>query len=80
MDNLPMCALSEGQRRIQYLADVGQENAGISTRGEAVRWNTAQMNNHEGLFPFRDNSITFVFIVASDLTEAQRETYKFPFS
>ena len=38
------------------------------------------MSNHEGLFPYSDNLITLMFIVASDLTEAQRETYKFPFS
>ena len=39
-----------------------------------------QVNSHESLFPFTDNLITLMFIVASDLTEAQRETYKFPFS
>ena len=85
-----MSALSQEQRRIQYLADVAQEDAERLTRGETVldpntrenreRWKTAQMNNHEGLFPFSDNLITLMFIVASDLTEAQRETYKFPFS
>ena len=91
MDNLPMSALSEEQRRGQYLADVAQENAERSTRGETAldpntpenreRWNTAQVNVHESLFPFSDNLITLLFIVASDLTEAQRErTYKFPFS
>ena len=51
MDNLPMSALSGEQRRIQYLADMAQENAEILTRGETVldpntpqnreRWNTA---------------------------------------
>ena len=90
MDNLPMSALSKEQRRIEYLADVAQENAEILPRGETVldpntrenreRWDTAQMKNQEGLFPFSDNLITLMFLVASDLTEAQRETYKFPFS
>ena len=90
MDNLPMSALSEEQRRNQYLADVAQENTERLTRGETVwdpntrenqeRWNTAQMDNHESLFPFSDNLITLMFIVASDLTEAQRETHQFPFS
>ena len=90
MDNLPMSALSEEQRRSQYLADVAQENAERELWGETVldpntpenreRWNTAQVNNHESLFPFSDNLITLMFIVASDLTEAQRETDKFPFS
>ena len=90
MDNLTISALSEEQRRIQYLADVAQENAEILTRGEKPmdpntrgnqeRWNTAQVNNHESLFPFSDNLITLMLIVASDLTEAKRETYEFPFS
>ena len=90
MDNFPLSALSEEQRRIQYLADVAQENAERLTRGETAldpntrdnreRWNTAQVSNHEGLFPFRDNLITLIFIVASDLTEPQSETYKFPLS
>ena len=89
MDTLPMFALSEEQKRIQYLADVAQENAERTTRGETavdpntpqnrVRWNTAQVSNHEGLFPYSDNLITLMFMVASDLTEAQRETYKFTF-
>ena len=33
------------------------------------------MNNHESLFSFSDNLTTLVFIVASDLSEAQRETH-----
>ena len=79
-----MSAPSEEQRRIQYLADVAQENAEILPRGETVldpntrenreRWDTAQMTNHQGLFSFSDNLITLMFVVASDLTEAQRET------
>ena len=90
MDNLPMSALSEEQTRSQYLADVAQENAenrimrwdgfGSEHTENGERWNTAQMNNHESLFPFSDNLITLMFIVTSDLTEAQRETDKFPFS
>ena len=42
------------------------------------------MNNHESLFSFSDDLTTWMFIVASDLSEAQRErereTRKFPFS
>ena len=55
MEYLPMSALSEEQRRIQYLADVAQEHAERLTRGETImdpntrenreRWNTAQMND-----------------------------------
>ena len=83
MDNLPMSALSEERRRSQHLADVAQENVERRTRGETALdpntpenregWNSAQINNHESLFPFTDNLITLMFIVASDLTEAQRE-------
>ena len=83
-----MSALSEEQRRSLYLADVAQETAEIFTRCETAldpntpqnreRWDTAQVSNHEGLFPYSDNLITLMLVVASDLTEAQRETYKFP--
>ena len=62
----------------------GEENAEILTRGETAldpntpenreKWNTtAQVNNHESLFSFRDNYQTLMFIVVSGLTEAQRE-------
>ena len=83
--------MGEEQRQCQYPADVAQENAGRITRGETAldpnttenreRWNTAQVNNLESLFPFSDNLITLMFIVASDLSEAiERDSYKFPFS
>ena len=88
MDVLPMSALSEEQRTNQYLADVAQENAERLTRGETAldpdtpenreRWNTAQVNKHVSLFPLGDDLITLMFVVASDLSEAQRETHKFP--
>ena len=91
MDNLPMSAVSEEQRTNQYLADVAQESAERLTRGETPldpntpenreRWNTAQVNNHESLLSFSDNLTTLMFIVASDLSEVQREeTHKFPFA
>ena len=58
MDNLPMSAPSQEQRRIQYLADVVQENERI-TRGETAldpntpqnqeRWNTALVSHRQGL-------------------------------
>ena len=74
MDNMPMSALSEEQRRSQYLADVAQENAEILTRCEPVldpstrenreRWNNAQMNNHEGHYPFSGDLITLMFILS----------------
>ena len=43
-------------------------------------WYATQVNNHERLFPFSDNLTTLMFIVVRALSEAQRETYKFPFS
>ena len=82
MDNLPMSALSGVQRRNQHLADVAQENAEtLNTPENQERWNIAQVNNHESLCPFSDNLITLMLIVASDLSEAQRErSHKFPVS
>ena len=37
------------------------------------RWNVAQVKKHESLFSFSDNLTTWMFIVASDVIEAQRE-------
>ena len=58
-------------------------NAERLTRSEAAldpnapatreRWNPAQVSNHESLFSFSDNLSTWMFIVASDLSEAQSE-------
>ena len=87
MDNLPMSSMSEEQRQGQYLAQVnaerlirGETALDPNTQENRERWNTAQVNNHESLFPFSDNLVTLMFFVASDLSEAQRETYKFTFS
>ena len=82
MDTLPMSALSEEQRQHQYVADVTLENVERQRRSAEVldptqetgdRWCVAQVSNHEKLFPFRDNLTTLMFIVANDLSEAQRE-------
>ena len=90
MDNLPMYSMSEEQRQSQYLADVNQENVDFQRRNADIldlgaletrdRWNATQVSIHEQLFPFSDNLTTLMFIVASDLSESQRETYQFPFS
>ena len=90
MDNLPMSSTSEEQRQSQYLADVNQENEERQRRNEDAldpgaqeirkRWKVSQVDLHEKLFPFSHNLITLMFIFASDLSEAQRETCKFPFS
>ena len=87
MDMLPMSALSEERRKNQYLADVAQEKAERQRRrrrrsaevldpnGEETRdrWYATQISNHERLFPFSDNLTRLMFIVVSDLREAQRE-------
>ena len=75
------------QRTDQYLADVVQEKAERLTRSETAldpnapatreRWNAAQLSNHESLFSFSDNLTTLMFIVACDLSEAQRERDRF---
>ena len=83
MDMLPMSTVSEEQRQNPYLADVAQEKADRQTRSEELldpnsqatrdRWNATHVSNHEKLFPFSDNLATLMFIVTSDLSEAQRE-------
>ena len=83
MDLAPLSSMSEEQRQSQYLADVNLENQERTIRNVDVldpsaqetrnRWNVNQLNLHEQLFPFSDNLTTLMFIVASDLSEAQRE-------
>ena len=90
MDTLPLSAMSEDQRLNKCLADVNQENVDFQRRNADIldlgapetrdRWNATQVSIHEQLFPFSDNLTTLMFIVASDLSESQRETYQFPFS
>ena len=83
MDMLPMAAVTDEQRKNQHLADVAQEEVERPATGETAvdpnapenreRWKTAHVNNHESVFSFSDNLTTLMFIVASDLSEAQRE-------
>ena len=50
MDTLPMSALSEEQRRSQYLAHVAQDNAERLTRGEtALDPNTQRKTERGGI-------------------------------
>ena len=90
MDMLPVSTMSEERRQSQYLADVTQLNVKRQRRNAAVLdpnsqetrdyWYAIQVTNHERLIPFSDNLTTLMFIVVSDLSEAQRETHKFPLS
>ena len=83
MDMLPMSAMNEERRRNQYLADVTQESEERQRRNVDTldpdaqetrdRWNATQVTTHERSFPFSDNLTTLMFIVASDLSEAQKE-------
>ena len=89
MDVLPLSTMSEERKQNQYLADVTQLNeerqkkkcyrSGFwlardpnsqETRGH---WHATKVSNHERLFQFSDNLTTLMLIVASDLSEAQRE-------
>ena len=83
MDMLPLSTMSEERRQNQYLADVTQQNVERQRRSAEVldpnapetrdKWYATQVSNHEKLFPFSDNLTTLMFIVVSDLCEAQRE-------
>ena len=83
MAMLPMSTMSEERRQNQYLADVARKNEGGQRRNADIldpnaretrdRWNATQVTTHERSFPFSDNLTTLMFIVASNLSEAQRE-------
>ena len=83
MDMWPISAMSQEQRETQYRADVDQLNEDGRVRGlialdptsQATRdhWHQTQVANNERSFPYSDNLTTLMFIVASDLSEIQRE-------
>ena len=83
MDMLPLSNVSEERRRNQYLNDVTQENEERQIRNAEVfdpnaqetqnNWYATQVSNNESLCPLTDNLTTLMFIVASGLSEAQRE-------
>ena len=70
MDMLPSSTMSAEARRIQYLADVAQENEGRRSRNADVPdpdaqetqdiWYATQGSNHKGLFPFSDTLTTLM--------------------
>ena len=82
---LPVSVMSKEQRENQYLVDVARENIERQRRNEDAldpndqanrdHWLATQVANHERSFPFSDNLTTLMFIVASDLSEAHRETF-----
>ena len=82
MDMLPMSAMSGTRKQYQNLADVTRGNEERQRRNEEMLdpdapetregWNVTQVKTHERLLPFNDNLTTLMFIVASDLSEAER--------
>ena len=83
-------AVHHERRQNQYPADVTQENVERQKRNADVldpntqetrdNWYVTQVRNHERLFPFSDNLTTLMFIVVSDLSEAQRKRLTSPLS
>ena len=77
-----MSAMSRTRKQYQNLADVTRGNEERQRRNEELLdpdspetregWNVTQVKTHERLFPFSDNLTTLMFIVASDLSEAER--------
>ena len=94
MDMLLVSATSQERRDTQYRDDVTQLNEArqgrkptaldLNSQETRDQWYATQVANHERLFPYSDNLTTLMLIVASDLSEAQRErereTHKFPVS
>ena len=90
MDLLPLSAMRQQRRESQYHPDMTQLNAERRDRNEEAvdpdeqttrgNWNATHGTTHGSLFPFDDNLTTVMFIVASDLNDAQRESHKFTFS
>ena len=85
MDMPPVTYMMQDQRQALYRTDVTQENVIRATRQEATldsdiqdtynRWLRSQEQYHGSLFPVSEHLATLMFIVASDLGEAQRERY-----
>ena len=54
-------------------AEVKNDEAEVTNFSLRIFWKAAQVAAHERLFLFSDNLTTFMFIIASDLSENQRE-------
>ena len=90
MNLLPLSGLTQQPRESQYPADMTQLNADRRSRtethldpspkGTRDNWYVTHVTAFESLFPFNDILTTLMFIVASDLTEVQRETHNFSIS
>ena len=90
MNLLPLSGLTQQPRESQYPADMTQLNADRRSRTEAPldpspkgirdNWYATHVTTLGSLFPFNDILTTLMFIVASDLNEAQRETHNFSLS
>ena len=75
--------ISENRRQNQFHADTARESREGRSRSQELlspdllktseEWNATQVAAHERLIPFSDNLTTFLFTVASDLSDAQRE-------
>ena len=76
---LPLSSMTEQQRENQYQANMTQLNNERLNRNETAgtrdNWYGTHVATHGSLFPFIDNVTTLMFIVASDLDEAQRERF-----
>ena len=74
---LPLSSMTEQQRENQYQTNMTQLNNERLNRNQTAgtrdNWYATHVATHGSLFPFIDNVTTLMFIVASDLDEAQRE-------
>ena len=80
---LPSNKMSETRRQNQFHADVARGSEERRSRSQEVlnldspetreEWNATQVAAHRRQFPFSDNFAKLMFIVASDLSEAQTE-------
>ena len=80
---LPISEVSQEQRETKYRADVDQLNEDRRRRGLANlevtlqetrnQWQGTPVTNHERSLPFSDSLTTLMFVVASDLSDNQRE-------
>ena len=83
MDMLPLSSMTERQRESQHQADIARVNVERTGRNQLAldtnaqetmdNWHATHAATHGSLFPLSDDLTTLMFIVGSDLDEAQRE-------
>ena len=74
MDKLPLSTLADAAKENEDRRSRNADVLSPDAQEPQDNWYSTRESNHESVCPFSVNLTTLMFIVVSDLSEAQRET------